>query len=363
MPGPRTAEAGAGVGQDVTRLAEFLRAEIRPDAVGVEVLDLRRPIGGASWETFIATLAWAEPKGARREDRVVIRRAPAHGPLAPYEVSKDATIFRVLAATDVPVPELLAWTDDRAVFERPFVVTSFVEGESPDLSQVERWPVWQANRERLGLEIIDRLAALQRVAWKGTGIEAVLGAGGDARERLAAVVGRALSGLEQVARRADAGIPIWRDLALWLVEHAPHVPEEDLVVVHGDYRFGNFIWQGTRIAAVIDWERAMLGPPMQDLGFLCMPLSRMRDPKIMGKALAFDSLAERYEASAGRPVDVRQIQLYAVLWQFLEGVNTARALLQERTPMLSSGVLVQPNLIARQTYALIEHFEAGRSIL
>ena len=40
-----------------------------------------------------------------------------------------------------------------------------------------------------------------------------------------------------------------------------------------------------------------------------------------------------------------------------------RALLQERAPMILSGVLVQPNLIARQTLELIDHVEAGREIL
>lgn len=355
--------SGERASGDLSRLAAFLRDAIHPDARALEVLELRRPIGGASWDTFLVALRRVDSDGTRSEERVVIRRAPVDGPMAPYDVTKEATIYRVLGDSDVPVPRLLAWTDDSTVFERPFIVTEFVEGESTDLSRVERWPLWQRNREQLGFEMVDRLAALQRVRWQGTGLETVLGASGDARERLRAVVGRVLAGLSAMALRRQVGIPIWRDIAAWLESHAPGVPESDLVVVHGDYRFGNFIWQGTRMAALLDWERAMLGSPMQDLGFMCMPLSRMRQPDVMGKVLTFEALAARYEASAGRSVDFRAVQFYAVFWQFLEGVNTTRALLQERTPMISSGVLVQPNLIARQTYALIDHFEAGRAIL
>jgi aminoglycoside phosphotransferase (APT) family kinase protein len=137
-----------------------------------------------------------------------------------------------------------------------------------------------------------------------------------------------------------------------------------MVVVHGDYRFGNFLWQGTTIVAVLDWERAMLGPPMQDLGFMCMPLSRRQEPKIMAKALSFDALAARYESATGRSVELPLVQYYAVLWQFIEGVNGTRGLLARAgTGRAASGGLLMPNLVARQTLRLMEDYEAGRATL
>jgi len=52
-----------------------------------------------------------------------------------------------------------------------------------------------------------------------------------------------------------------------------------------------------------------------------------------------------------------------VFWQFLEGVNTTRALLQDPMPAIASGVLVQPNLVARQTLRLMADYEAERDVL
>jgi len=153
-------------------------------------------------------------------------------------------------------------------------------------------------------------------------------------------------------------------MGAWLKRNAPRDPEEDLVVVHGDYRFGNFLWQGTAIAAVLDWERATLGPSMQDLGFMCMPLSRRKQPEIMAKAISFDALAKRYESATGRTVDVPLIQYYAILWQFIEGVNGSRgSLALAARGMVGSGGLLQPNLVARQTLRLVEDYEAGRARL
>lgn len=347
-------------GEPWDRLAEFLGREAFAGSKDLRITNTARPTGGASWETFLVNVEF-ERGGDTEAQRVAIKRAPPSGPLAPYLVNKDVAIFSTLAASDVPVPQLLAWTEDASVFVRPFTVTSFIEGESHDITKIERWPVWQHEREALGHQMIDKLAALQRFSWQGTSLEAVLGPPGSADKRVAAVVDRYLEPLLEEARTHGVGVPLWRDMGEWLKRNAPNDAEEDLVIVHGDYRFGNFLWQGTELAAVLDWERATLGPRMQDLGFICMPLSRRKEPAMMAKAISFDALAKRYEAATGLPVDIALIQFYAVLWQFIEGVNGSRgSLAPTARGRVGSGGLLMPNLVARQTLQLMEDYEAGR---
>ncbi len=38
------------------------------------------------------------------------------------------------------------------------------------------------------------------------------------------------------------------------------------VLLHGDFWLGNLLWQGDKLSGVIDWEDAMLGDPLADLG-------------------------------------------------------------------------------------------------
>ncbi|MCP4908954.1 MAG: phosphotransferase family protein [bacterium] len=344
------------------RLADFLGRETFPDSAGLRIVETARPVGGASWETFLVNVEF-EVAQRKESHRVAVKRAPATGPLAPYLVSKDVAIFSNLAESDVPVPELLAWTEDPSIFVRPFTVTGFIEGDSHDITKVERWSVWQEDREALGREMIDVLAAVQRVGWKGTSLEAALGPRGAADERVAQVVDRYLDPLLEEARAQRVGVPLWREMGAWLKQNAPRDAESDLVIVHGDFRFGNFLWQGTSIAAVLDWERAMLGPPMQELGFLCMPLSRRKEPEMMAKAIRFDALAKHYEGATGRSVDVAQVQFYSVLWQFIEGVNGTRgAMAPAARGHIGTGGMIQPNLVARQTLQLMDDFEAGRPL-
>jgi aminoglycoside phosphotransferase (APT) family kinase protein len=45
------------------------------------------------------------------------------------------------------------------------------------------------------------------------------------------------------------------------------------VLVHGDYHFGNMLFERGRVVAVVDWEIAQLGQPLLDL--CCISLSHV----------------------------------------------------------------------------------------
>ena len=38
------------------------------------------------------------------------------------------------------------------------------------------------------------------------------------------------------------------------------------MLLHGDFWLGNLLWQGERLTGLIDWEDAMVGDPLADLG-------------------------------------------------------------------------------------------------
>ena len=57
------------------------------------------------------------------------------------------------------------------------------------------------------------------------------------------------------------------------------------------------------------------------------------------------------------------VQYYAVLWQFIEGVNGSRGSLAPAAKGRVGGGGIMPNLVARQTLRLMENYEAGRPTL
>ena len=63
-------------------LERFLAEEVYAGGSDVRISDVARPKGGASWDTFLLDLE-IEREGLRKRTRVVVRRAPESGPMAP----------------------------------------------------------------------------------------------------------------------------------------------------------------------------------------------------------------------------------------------------------------------------------------
>ena len=63
--------------------------------------------------------------------------------------------------------------------------------------------------------------------------------------------------------------PVFELALQWLKRHRPPDPAR-LSLVHGDFRNGNLVVDEGGLRAVLDWEMAHLGDPMEDLGWICV---------------------------------------------------------------------------------------------
>ena len=102
------------------------------------------------------------------------------------------------------------------------------------------------------------------------------------------------------------------DLAFrWLDAHCPP-PPETMRLVHGDFRNGNLMIGPDGVRAVLDWEIAHVGDPMEDLGWICTNAWRfgMVDKPVGGFGLREDLWAG-YEAAGGAPVK----RDHALFWE------------------------------------------------
>jgi aminoglycoside phosphotransferase (APT) family kinase protein len=83
--------------------------------------------------------------------------------------------------------------------------------------------------------------------------------------------------------------------------------------VHGDFRLGNMIVGPNGLRAVIDWELAHLGDPMEDLGWLCVKAWRFGGAAPVAGLGRYEELFEAYEASGGGRVDPSVVHWWEVL--------------------------------------------------
>jgi len=112
----------------------------------------------------------------------------------------------------------------------------------------------------------------------------------------------------------------------WLSANAPAPAKPALC--HGDFRMGNLLVDTDGLTAVLDWELAHLGDPVQDLAYGCMPGWRFGQyDRTLGGFDQAETLLDHYAAATGRAVDPARFRfwlVYASLWWGICCLNMAQ---------------------------------------
>ena len=113
--------------------------------------------------------------------------------------------------------------------------------------------------------------------------------------------------------------PVFELALRWLADHDPG-PSAEVTLVHGDFRHGNLIIGPDGVRAVLDWELAHLGDPMEDLGWICVNSWRFGEiDKPVGGFGSREELFAGYEED-GRRVEPARVRFWEVMGTLRWGV-------------------------------------------
>lgn len=251
------------------RLAEAIQMHV-DGASDVSVTDVEIPhSSGMSNETALFTATWRE-HGHTRTERLVARLAPTGPSVFPrHDYGLEGMVMQALAAaSDVRVPEVLFFTEDRTALGSACMVMQRVDGkvaaDDPPFT-TEGWVLEldAASRTRLVDGALRTLADLHAVD-----VDA--------------------AGLSELKTHAEAGLDgqlrFYRDFFKWAAQGEPNPTVEagfawldanrpddlgDQVLTWGDARIGNIIYSDDlAVAAVLDWEMVAYGPAAMDIGWM-----------------------------------------------------------------------------------------------
>jgi aminoglycoside phosphotransferase (APT) family kinase protein len=213
------------------------------------------------------------------------------------DVMRQGRIMKALHDAGLPTPAVPIICSDPVVDGRPFVLMERVAGE-----RIEPTALHENPRE-IAANAIDVLRRLQALPLDKTGI-------GDEDAvtlqvemmRWAMLMQRAPE--ELTARAGELGGLLAAQVP---VERRPNL-------VHGDYHYGNMLFRGPRVVAVLDWEIAQIGQPLLDLGCLCVMTIRHNyaDAPSPGGAvaIAIEELFDLYGVDAGEMAWYVALSLY-----------------------------------------------------
>ena len=284
------------------RLAAFLSAQW---GQAVQVAGWRRFPGGMSW----VTIGFSALRSDGRRDELILRVGDPGGLFGPYRTEPEYLALTALAGTPgLPIPEALLRCDDLAVLGAPFVITRRVAGDTPT--------PWngaasrdEAERVQLARDFSDALGALHAFDWR----RSPLAAWGQALTPQNCVAHEVQRWATEAGHRAQPLPPALHHGLRWLMAHAPTT--EHIVLVHGDYRVGNFLREVGRITAILDWVLVHVGDPHEDLAWAAMRAFAPGSHRV-GGLVDRDEFHARYCARSGLAVDPARLRYHAVLAQF-----------------------------------------------
>jgi aminoglycoside phosphotransferase (APT) family kinase protein len=267
------------------------------------VTSAARLSGGASQETWSFDIT--HPDG---NIGAILRRAPQGYGAAPARaagLNAEAALMRLAHAAGVPSPKVLHVLEPRDELGTGFIMQR-VEGETIP-RKILRDDKFAGARPKLARQCGGILSVLHGLPQP------------ELPELRRMTAASEIAELERDYRSFNWPRPVFELALRWLREHDPG-PSQEVTLVHGDFRHGNLIIGPDGVRAVLDWELAHTGDPMEDLGWICVNSWRFGEiDKPVGGFGTREELFAGYEA-AGRRVDASRVNFWEVMGTLRWGV-------------------------------------------
>jgi len=242
---------------DLTRLAAWM------DARGLGAGPIEQPLrlGGGTQNILLRF---------RRDGVSYVLRRPPPQPRAESNdiMRREMRLLAALSSSDVPHPGFIAGCPDEASLGTAFYLMQPVDGFNATVNLPALHAADAAIRHRMGLSMVEGIAALGRIDYRAVGLADF----GKPDGFLTRQAGRWLKQLQSYAASpawpGPAGLPGVNRIAAWLADNTPR----DFIpgIMHGDFHLANVMFRpdGGELAAIVDWELATIGDPLLDLGWL-----------------------------------------------------------------------------------------------
>ncbi len=269
-----------------------------------EVRELRRLSGGANQETWTFD---AEISGTSLP--LILRRTPggARNPVASASgltLEMEAKLIGLAGRSGVPVPGIRCVLQPADDLGSGFVMDR-IPGETI-ARKILRDQEFAHVRPRLARECGSILAAIHGIST------------GD----LNLAVSPAKAQLDQFRSLYDAydhPHPVFEIAFRWLADRTPS--EVDPTLVHGDFRNGNLIIGADGVRAVLDWELAHIGDPMEDLGWICVNSWRFGEiDRPVGGFGTREEMFAGYQAAGVETVDPQRVRWWETFGSLKWGI-------------------------------------------
>jgi len=293
---------------------------------------LRRILPGGERITAVAPITTGFSNETYRIEGLdlILRLPPSGGAMLDgHDVIAQACIYDELGARigAPPVPRIVMRCADPAVLGVPFFVMERVEGEAIDDLKMAAWFIDGADdfRNQICRNWVSAFAALSMLQPLDT-LGPVVSPEDDARL------------WREFARSVDCPALVMLFDRLLAV---PAPRSGPAAIVHGDTKLSNLMWKNGIVTAVLDWELALNGEPLANLGYMLYAFeseyhAATRGPRLPGM-LSRDEVIALWSEVSGRSAQ-------GVFWHEIAQIGKLAGIVAEASNMYETGRSRDPKL-------------------
>jgi aminoglycoside phosphotransferase (APT) family kinase protein len=290
---------------DIERIRVSLESWLREKLINAQDLVLGElSFPEESGESSVTLILNAVSRGQKRH--YICRMKPRDSQVfTDHDLPLQYNLMKLAGDNGIPVPPLLGFESDESLVGSDFYIMGFVDGQIPTDNPPYAFGSWvteltdaqRAAQWRNGLET---LAGIHRIDIEGSnrvGIPESAKNASPAQHEIDKF--RALM-TGDVSNRLP---PVVLQAVEYVADNAP--PDGPRRLCWGDSRPGNVIWKDLQPNAIIDWEMASIGDPLQDVSWWywidyinCVGLGVTR----LGGLPSLETIYQQWQELTGLPI-------------------------------------------------------------
>jgi aminoglycoside phosphotransferase (APT) family kinase protein len=225
----------------------------------VAILSHQLLSGGACQDNFLLKIEKNNIK-----ENVVLRTDRGGSLLSSLNRLDEYAVAELAFQNEVLTPEPL-WTEceNMDIFGHPFVFFRKIDGTTDPRTIMKDKNLAEA-RDKLPLQLATELSKIHSIKYIPYSEFGSLPKPVSSEDYAKESVKDFLNEVDKLPERH----PVFESAAAWMLDNLPGpLP---LVLVHGDYRMGNFMVDDSGLTGVLDWEFAHWGDPAEDIAWMCL---------------------------------------------------------------------------------------------
>lgn len=302
-------------------LQAFLATAAQAEAV--EVVDARPLSGGAIQENWLLDLMLHGGPLAGPLEAVLRTDAPSAVAVSRSR-AEEFVLLQMAHRAGVTVPEPLWLCEDPAVLGKTFYVMRRAEGTALPHRLMKETDLG-GDRDELAGRLGQELARIHSIVPPRAELAFLGTPSADPAQEAVARYRAHLDALGGSYLALEWGLR-------WCELHAP--APQGPVLVHQDFRTGNYMVDHRGLTAILDWEFCDWGDPMSDIGWFCAACWRYSETGLEAGGIApRGPFYHGYETASGRRIDPEAV----AFWEIMAHLRWAVIALQQGERTLSGG--------------------------